>query len=107
VAYLERAQIENTGAYEAACADAVVAEFEFPGVQAWLRDTARVLRAVTLEGSYPDTRLIVVIADGRFGKDRRFEYRLWKSGAGMGLSEDLQPDPDLMASNIFTWAMEE
>lgn len=102
--------IPDKRAYEEACADAVRTAFQPPKGTAfheWLADTGRSLQDARLDGNYPDTILVVTMKDDRYGHDREFSYDLWGDAARPYAPPGMQPAPDLMATNIVDWTMEE
>lgn len=107
---IELSSILDRRSYEEACVLAVRKAFSpepEAGFATHLAETGRSLKRVHLEGTYPATRLIVTMNDERYGHERAFAYDLWGDAAAGFAPPGHQPAPDLMATNIVTWTMEE
>lgn len=70
---------ESRAAWEQACLEAVRGELAEPETrQDMLVPSGRIPRGVRLEGSYPDTQLVVEYTDARSGEERERGFELWR-----------------------------
>jgi hypothetical protein len=106
---VRRDEITDHRAYEEECAKRVRDAFSGRNSSRWLAETGRELRRVELADEFPNTELRVTLYDGRrsFKRERTFSYERWGPETNIHANEELQPEPSLIASNIFTWTMEE
>ena len=72
-------------------------------VTGWERERQE-LREVRLDGSYPDTAIVVRLWDPRFDREVNQSYRIWKLGVFIGWRGVREP-PNQVGMLITTWSL--
>jgi hypothetical protein len=62
------------------------------------------LREIRLEGTYPDTAIVVCVWDRRVDKERTTRYPIWKLGVLRG-SRGIRESPYTVGMLITTWSL--
>jgi hypothetical protein len=62
------------------------------------------LRAVRLEGDYPDTRLVIDLWDSRYAKQITRNYPIWQEGSFTGYRGG-RAEPKTVGMLVTTWAL--
>jgi hypothetical protein len=91
---------ESRAAWERAVLEAVREDLDRPGARKhMLTPSGRVLREVRLEGSYPNTLLVVGYTDVRSDEDGEMNFELWRPD-GLFVHADGDRDPPEFARNM-------
>jgi hypothetical protein len=70
-----------------------------------MRELGRVFRAARLDGSYPNTEIVVNHLDLNTGKVKENRFPVWKEGWGPSLRKE-NFDPQEVALGIWIWLIE-
>lgn len=98
---------ESRAAWEQACLEAVRQDLAKPEVRKhMLTPSGRVPKEVRLEGSYPDTLLVIVYTDTRSGAERTMDFELWRPDGLFVHSGGFRDPPEFVRNMIYQHAIE-
>jgi hypothetical protein len=97
---------ENPEAFERACLAEVERELSYPGTAPLMREPAgRELRGVRLDGSYPETEIVVTYLNLRKNHVEEVRFPLWQEEI-FRAQDGSMLGPDNIAQEIWTWLIE-
>jgi hypothetical protein len=98
---------DSRAAWEQACLEAVREDLDRPGAkQHMLVPSGRILREVRLEGSYPDTRLVVAYTLSRSGEEGEMRFHLWEPDGLFVHSGGFRDEPEIVRNMIYAHVIE-